>query len=412
MRPLAVARYLLVPLDPSLLLAILYFGVALTLAEHAGVLGMMLLLGTASLAFCYGFALLDHVREGRRRPLVLSTDVLQTYGPRAVCTLLLVVLLAYLTYRLERASHSSAAAGVRLAALALFPAMLGVMSTTARFHEALNPLTIADTVARMRAGYPGLLLVVGVLWAVPLALFWPSTFSFSTLARAESFLPLGLLTAIGFRGALIGLFAHVVGMYCWLATVACIGGALFEWRRELHIQAAEGPEREEERAALELARERDAIMDRLYREHIANAAASVRRLLAEAGRPVDECRWLHARAAQMDDQRLANFLAQLLLPLLLDRGATGEALDVTRQRLRASPDFRPKTSTELARLVELARAAGDRATAARLLEDVERHFGADPQFESLFVGFGADLPAFTRISSTSRISFRKPDGSS
>jgi hypothetical protein len=230
----------------------------------------------------------------------------------------------------------------------------------------------------MRAGYPGLLLVVGVLWAVPLALFWPSTFSFSTLARAESFLPLGLLTAIGFRGALIGLAAHVVGMYCWLATVACIGGALFEWRRELEIQAAEGPEREEERAALELARERDAIMDRLYREHIANAAASVRRLLAEADHPVDECRWLHARAAQMDDQRLANFLAQLLLPLLLDRRATGEALAVTRQRLRESPDSRPKTSAELARLVELARAAGDRATAAGLLEDVERHFGADP----------------------------------
>jgi hypothetical protein len=63
--------------------------------------------------------------------------------------------------------------------------------------------------------------------------------------------------------------------------------------------------------------------------------------------------------------------------MLLSRRATGEALKAVRERLRASPDFRPKTSAELAQLVELARAAGDRTTARRLLADVERHYAGD-----------------------------------
>src|SRR5690606_24669734 len=161
----------------------------------------------------------------------------------------------------------------------------------------------ADTVARMRGGYAALVLFIGVLWAVPLVLFKRTAFSFAAPEFPHSFLPLGVLMSIGFDGALFALAMHIVFMYLWLATVAAIGGAFFEWRRELGIRAAEGPEREEERAALELARERDAIMDRLYKERIDNAAASVRRMLAEAERPIDEGRWLYARAAEMDDQK-------------------------------------------------------------------------------------------------------------
>src|SRR5690606_21350155 len=134
----------------SLLVAILYFAVALSVGEHAGLAGLLLMLVTGSLAFCYGFALLDHVRDGRPRPLVLSTDVWRTCGGRAAATFALVVVFAYVVYRLGAAGHAGIAGGARIAGLILFPAMLGVMSTTARFHEALNPVTLADTVARMR----------------------------------------------------------------------------------------------------------------------------------------------------------------------------------------------------------------------------------------------------------------------
>lgn len=377
MRRLAIARALLVPLDPTLLLAILYFAVALSIGENAGVAGILLLLVTSSLAFCYGLALLDHVREGRKRPLVLSIDVLQTYGGRAAATFALVVAGSYIVYRLGASGHAGLAGGVRFAALLLSPAMLGVMSTTGRWHEALNPLTLADTVVRMRGGYAALVALLGVLWAVPLLSFRRTFFSFEAMLRLETLLPTGLFRTTGWRGVLFALLVQVVVMYAWLATAAMIGRAFFEWRRELGIRAADGPERDEERAALELARERDAIMDRLYNERFGNAAASVRRMIAEAERPVDERRWLYARAAEMQDPGLASFIAQLLLPMLLARRATGEALRVTRERLRAAPDFRPRTSAELAQLVELAYAAGDRATARRLLADVERHFAGD-----------------------------------
>ncbi len=106
-------------------------------------------------------------------------------------------------------------------------------------------------------------------------------------------------------------------------------------------------------------------------------------MIAEAPQPLDECRWLYHSAATFEDPRLANYLAQLLLPMLLTRRATGEVLDIVRARLTVSADFRPQTAAQLLRLVDLACVAGDRATARQLLADLDRHYNADPLADSL-----------------------------
>jgi hypothetical protein len=380
MHPFAIARYLLVPLNASSLLSILYFAGALTLAEHAGVVGIPLFLGIGWLFFCYGFALLDHVLEGRSSTLVLSTDVIGAFATRSLGTLLLVALLYYLTDRLQQWIHPTVIVVLRLFLLALLPAAIGGMIMTGRFLAALNPVAMIGTISRIPTGYVALWVVLVAIWAVPLWIFHDSAFSFSSLWRAESFLPLGMVEVVGFRGVLIGLLGHIVAVYLWLATFACIGGALYEWRWDLDIKPAEAPEREAEREEAELERDRDRLMDRLYGElrvgPFSRAAGSAQKLIEEAAQPLDECRWLYARSAKIADQRLADHLAQILLPLLLKHRATGEALDVTRQRLKASPGFRPRTSSELFRLVELACVAGERATAWQLLGDFESHYGS------------------------------------
>lgn len=382
MRPLAILRYLIVPLSPSPALSILYFAVALTISEHAGVVGIPLFLGTSLLFFCYGFALLDHALESRSQPLVISTDVIGTFASRAVGTLLLVVILYAATGWLQRWLNAFAIVVLRLLLLALFPVAVAGMIMTGRFLAALNPVAIVGTLARIPAGYAALVFVIVALWIVPLWVFYESTFSFSALWQLETFLPTGLFEVVGLRGVLVGLLSHIVVLYLWLATFACIGGTLYEWRWELDIKAAEAPEREAERADAELERERERQMDRLYAQlragPFSRAAESARKLIEAAPEPLDECRWIYARAAKLADQRLADFLAHLLLPQLLKLRATGEALEVTRQRVKASPDFRPQTSEQLLRLVELAAAAGDRATARQLLVDLNRHYGNDP----------------------------------
>ena len=377
---LTIFRYAFVPLNVSTLLSILYFALGMTAGEHAGVVGIPIFLGTGLLFFCYGFALLDHLLEGRSHTLVLSTDVITTFGTRAVGTFVLVALLYYATDHLP--AGPVVILIVRLLLLALFPVLVGGMIMTGRFIDALNPLAAIGTVVRIPAAYGTLVLVICALWAWPLWVLHESTFSFSALWRMETFLPLGLLRQIGWHGLLVGLLGHIVALYVWLATFACIGGTLYERRWELDIKASEAPEREAERAAAEFERERNALVDRLYAElrssPFARVTESVQKLIAESPQPIDECRWLYTRATKFADQRLANHLALLLLPQLFKSRATGEALAIARERVTTSPDFRPQTSTELLRLVELARAAGDRTTARRLLVDFDRHYASDP----------------------------------
>jgi hypothetical protein len=387
MRPFAIVRYLLVPLNLSTVLSIVYFAVALTAGEHAGVAGIFVVLGAGLLFFAYAFALLDHVHEGRTDTFVLSTDVISAFAIRSVGTLVLVVLLYYVTGRLQQWFNPAVVLVLRLMLLALFPVVVAGMIMTGRFLEALNPVTALGTIARIPASYAALVLIICAIWAYPLWVVHESTFSFSSLWRMESFLPTGLFRQVGARGLLIGFLSHLVALYLWLATFACIGGTLYERRWELDIRAAEAPERETERANVELEKQQDALMDQLHSDlrcgAVARASESVRKRLAESPEPLDEGRWLYARTAQFADQRLANSLAQFLLPLLLKRGASGEALKITRQRLTISKDFRPQTRTELLQLVEAACSSADRATARELLVDLSRHYGGDPLPERL-----------------------------
>jgi hypothetical protein len=386
MHSFSVIRYLLVPLRVSSTLAILFFAVFLTVAEHSGLFGIGLGFGVALLLVGYGFALLEHVMDGHPHPLVLSMEMRSAYVLPAIATFLLVCAGYHATQRLAQWASPYLIVALRLSLLALLPAIVGVMSMTGRVIDALNPVAAISTIWRIPAAYLALVAVLVVLWVIPLSVIQANASSLRALWSLESFFPLGMLPVIGWRGALFGLLGHIVMVYVWLATFACLGGTLYEQRLDLNFQPAQSPERQQQRSNAELEQQRAAVMHRLFGESrgaLATAQTSVRKLLAEAPRPRDECRWLYQGAAGFADQRLANYLAQLLLPMLLSERATGEALAIVRARLAASADFRPHTGAQLLRLVDLACVAGDRATARQLLADVDRHYGDDPLAASL-----------------------------
>jgi hypothetical protein len=104
----------------------------------------------------------------------------------------------------------------------------------------------------------------------------------------------------------------------------------------------------------------------------------VQALVGKSSDPLGELRWLYQRAAQWPDGRLADRLARELLPRLLGKRSTGEALDLVRERLRKNPRFRPASSADLLTLVQLARTAGDRASARLLLQDFSTLYPGDP----------------------------------
>jgi hypothetical protein len=164
-----------------------------------------------------------------------------------------------------------------------------------------------------------------------------------------------------------------------------IGGVLFERRFDIGLDDVNTPESVDSGADDDDTpdeRLRDREMDRIYAEwrggaH-ANAWKSVQALVAESSDQLAELRWLYQRAAQWPDGRLADRLARELLPRLLAKRITGEALDLVRERLKKDARFRPTGSADLLTLVQLARTAGDRATARALLQDFSTLYPGDP----------------------------------
>lgn len=377
----ALLHYLRVPLHFSPLVLIFVFSLMLTVSEHAGLWGLPTLLIIGSWFFKYGFAVLDHTIHGRAEAPVLSAEMINPVEQRPMGTFLLIMAIYFLTDKLSSWISPTQIFLVRIVLLAMIPAVIAGMSITGKFFAALNPLAVVGTISRIPMAYALLLVVIGAIWFLPWMVLRSASETLAALWRLEVFLPGQTLVAIGFKGVVVEYFAHVVFMYCWLAMFACIGGTLYEHRNEVEYEAAESPERKEARANAMLERERDKIIDRIFAElrggALGNAGETMRKLINESPRPIDECRWLYARAINID-QRLANFLAQVTLPKLLEVKATGEAITIVRERLNAVPEFRPKTSGELLRLAQLARDAGDRATARKLLVEFDKFFPNDP----------------------------------
>lgn len=382
MRRAPLLHYLRVPLHTAPLIAIGVFGILVSLAEHAGLLGVPALAILGSWFLTYGFALLDHVLEGRPEAPVLSYEMANPLAPRPLGMLLVLLAAYFLTEALRPWLGGALVVSLRIVVLALVPAMVAAMSLSGRFSDGLHPGAVFGIITRIPVGYGLLVLGIAAVWFLAVLIVQASGNLFASLWQADSLIPGQVYDVLGFQGSLIGMLEQMIFMYLWLTTFALIGGSVYERRLELGIDVAASPERTAARAAADLERQRDRIWDQVFAQvrigAMKNARESVRKLIAESRQPVEECRWLYARAAGQADQRLANHLAQLTLPRLIETRATGEAVDLVRERLARNPDFRPQTSGQLLALVRLARDAGDRRLARQLLAGFDAHYANDP----------------------------------
>jgi hypothetical protein len=170
-------------------------------------------------------------------------------------------------------------------------------------------------------------------------------------------------------------------MYAWLASFAMIGGVLYIRRAELGFEPSHAPERAAEKAERERQHEIDVLIDRIFAEWrggaYGNAWRTIERHLSSSTRPSEDLRMLFQRASQWPDQRLAQRLAQELIPHLLAARRTGDALNVARAQLKVDVNFRPLKGEDTIKLIELARDAGDRRTARMLLAGFDERYDDD-----------------------------------
>jgi hypothetical protein len=358
----AIFRYLAIPLRAAPLLLIGTFSVLLVVATKAGLLGIPLGLILLSWFSKYSFVLMDHLAEGVVEPPVLSIEMVNPLTEQRPMILLLMAI--GLFYASDAASYWVGQRGalvLMLAVGAILPAIVAVQGATGTVVQSLNPRRVFGLIARLRGDYLLILGFIAVVWL----------FSRFVVGSAISdALPFTL------RIALL--------MYAWLAMFSLIGGVLFERRLDIGLDDVNTPEgldaRDADDTPDERARDRD--VDRIYAEwrggaHV-NAWNTTLALVNKGSDPIVELRWLYQRAAQWPDGRLADRLARELLPRLLAKRMAGEALDLVRERLRKDTRFRPAGSADLLSLVQLARTAGDRATARLLLQDFSTLYPSDP----------------------------------
>lgn len=359
--PLTLAlRYVTAPLRTAPLLFIVVFSVLFLIAVSAGLIGIWLGWVLLSGFLNYGFILLDSVASGEREPPVLSIEMMNPMnGARWLMMLVIVAAGFFVADAAVYWLGPVLGTAMGVIAAATLPAVIAVQGATGSVIQSLNLMRCWRLIVRLRGDYACIVLWVAFYGSISHVLF---------------------RTSIGDALPLIVRIAWL--LYGWLATFTLIGGVLFERHDEIGLADANTPEHghpEIDTTALR-EKQRDMHVDRIYAQwrggaHV-SAWQSIGKHLEQSADPLVELRWLYERIARWPDPLLANRLAQDMLPRLLAARRYGEALDITRERIKAFPDFRPTTAAQLVQLARLACDGGDRPT-ARILLGSFRQFYAD-----------------------------------
>jgi hypothetical protein len=354
-------RYLAVPLRTAPLLLIFIFSLLFWIALKAGLFGIWLGFVLLSGFLNYGFILLDSVAGGDAEPPVLAIEMMNPLdGGRWMMMLVIAAGGFFITDAAGYWVGHALATLLGFAAAMFIPSMIAVQGATGSVVQSFNLVRCWRLILRLRGDY---LLIV--LWV---AAFWLMSY---VLVRGLFDVPVPLMPRI----ALL--------LYGWLATFTLIGGVLLERHDEIGLADANTPEHLDPETDMDAIREkeRDRHVDRIYAEwrggaHV-NAWQSIGTHLERSADPMAELRWMYERIARWPDPLLANRLAQDFLPRLLAAKRYGEALILTRERIKAYPEFRPASAAELMQLARLACDGGDRPTARALLRNFQQFYPED-----------------------------------
>jgi len=353
MGPRNYLRFLLLPARGAPLVEIACFSVLLAVSARGGLLGLPLALILIAWHFKYAFVMFDVASRGLVEPPALSIEMVNPAEVRPLSLLFVALVFYGASASLARVSEELALS-IQVLGLTLLPAFVAVLGSTGSIAESINPSTLVQFVRRIGWDYAGLALVI---------------VGYGLLLRYAPW---------NFAGLALNC---AILLFVVLSLFSVLGGILYERRHELGLDPWQSPEREEERQARDRAKEFDRETDEIhvhYRSGYDDAAEStLQSLLEKHGHAVDAYLEFYKRIARWDRPRLANSLAREMLPTLLETRHPSDALRIVRDRLKASPEFRPHSSEDTLRLVQLARSGGDAPTARLLLVDFHRYFPQD-----------------------------------
>ena len=340
---------------------ILVFAFLLWIATNAGFFGIPLDLLLLSWFFKYAYVLFDHVVRGYDEPPTLDINMVNPANEqRPLAQLLILLILGAGVYLATVRLSPSAGVGLAVLAALVVPASIAVLGLEGNPLKAIYPVALGRMIVGLGPLY---LAVLGYIALVTLFL--------GMLLRLHLWLPLDI----------------TLGMFATLSVFRALGGALYERRHELGLQAWHSPERTAHIESEAERRESDRLVTEAYGlarvgQHV-EAWKLLQDWLTSRESPVEDYRWLLPRVTAWPDLRYANRLTQEFVARLLALRLTGEALDAVTERLKLDASFRPKTANATLTVAQLATRGGGTSGVARvLLEDFGTRFPNDPQLEA------------------------------
>jgi len=355
---LRLLRHLARPARGGAAAVVVVFALLLFVAAKAGFIGIPLALLLASWFFKYAYILFDHTARGFDEPPILDIQMMNPVDEQRPLGQLAILGLIYGVVKLaESYLGATAAVGIAIAGALLLPASAAVLGLEGNILKAAYPLEWIRVVRGLGALYAAVLLII-LVYALGLAL----------LSRLDLWLPLEI----------------AIAMFAWLSVFSFLGGALYERRHELGIEAWASPELVEERRRAHVLRDDERMVTEAYGLMRAGSHIKSWQILTDwvssRGNAPDDYHWLCERVSRWDDPRYIGRLTEELVDRLLALKRTGEALDVVAQRLGVDQSFRPRTAAATLGIAQMAVSGGGAPRVARtLLKDFATRFAGDPR---------------------------------
>jgi hypothetical protein len=351
-------RHLVRPIRGGAGAVLIVFALLLYLATKALFIGIPLALLLTSWFFKYVYILFDHTARGFDEPPTLDIQMMNPVDEQRPLGQVAILGLLYGAVMLgENYLGTAAAASLAVVAALLVPASAAVLGLEGNIFKAANPLEWVRVVRGLGWLYAAVLFII-LGYALGLALLW----------YADLWLPLEI--------ALV--------MFAWLSVFSFLGGALYERRDELGIEAWASPELVEARRREQELRDAERIMTEAYGLMRADFHIKCWQMIKDwvnsRGNSPEDYQWLCERVCSWDDARYITRLTEERVARLLTLKRTGEALDVVAQRLGVDQGFRPKSATDTLTIAKMAvSGGGTRRVARTLLTDFATRFAGDPQ---------------------------------
>jgi hypothetical protein len=349
-------RHLLRPARGGAAGVLIVFAVLLAFFARGGLTGLIGSLMLMSWFFKYAYVLFDHTVRGFDEPPTLDIDMLNPLNEqRPLAQVVILALIFVAVIYVKHTMGSAVAVIIAAAAALLIPASVAVLGLEGNIIKAANPI------AWMR-----IVLGLGPMYLLVLIVIAGYGLLIAFLRQWELWLPV----------------QSAIFMFGILSVFSVLGGALYERRHELGLEAWASPELiEERRKAQELRRSENEVTE-AYGQMRAGAHtqawATLQTWLSSRGHALEDYRWLCARVAVWGDPRYVTRLTEEYVDRLLAQKRNGEALDVVAARLVEDPGFRPKSAVATLQIARFAAGGAGKPQVARaLLADFSARFAGD-----------------------------------